>query len=385
MGGEGKQAANTISSNVGARGLKGYAEAQSDPAIRSILAQYSSGGMKLNDAVKAAQGSFKADTSGIDRQIEELKARRSQAESNSNGTGGGIMGGGIGGLVAGVPGAIAGGIMGSHGGTGDIFKEYEGQIQALEAQKQAAQDREKFGTDAGVHRIFTDPTTGSIAATEQVQDNNILKGTFGEGGLQDRLLAEEKDLGARGYKLKPEDYEAYGQASDETARMFGQEESGLANALASRGLAAGASGAAGVGYSGLMGNKSERLASAQRKIADDRMNMNRQRLNDVRSQALQTAQQGAQAIDQQYGRNQQGISSYKDNLKDALTVGQMEQGQENQGFQQKESTRGPTMGEIGMQLGTSAVGAGLGAATGGIGTAAGQSLGSAINPNSKYK
>lgn len=387
MGKEGKTAGNAISNNVGARGLKGYAEAQSDPAVRKILSQYSGGGMSLNDAVKAAQGAFKADTSGIDAQINALKQARTQAEAGDHSGAGNILAGaGLGGLAAGGLGGIAGGLFGaSRNGTSEGFGQVEERIKALEAQKQQMQDREQFGTDAGVHRLFTDPTTGSQAATEQVRGNDILKGTFGEGGLQDRLLAEEKDLGARGYQLKPEDYEAYGQASDETARMFGQEESGLASALASRGLAAGASGAAGVGYSGLMGNKSERLASAQRKIANDRMAMNQQRLTEVRNQALQTSQQGAQAIEQQYGRNQQGIGSYKENLRDALTVGQMEQGQENAAFGQRESTRGPTLGEVGMQLGTGALGAGLGAATGGVGTAAGQSLGSSINPSAKYK
>lgn len=378
MNGEGKTAGNAISSNVGARGLKGYAEAQSDPALRKILAQYSGGGMKLNDAVKAAQGAFKADTSGIDSQISAIKAQR-EAAMAGRGSSGGMFGGALGALAGGsgagaLAGAVGAGIGGSSNGTGDEFNSYEGQIKDLEAKRQGMLDREQFGTDSGVHRLFQDPTTGSIAATEQVRGNDILKGTFGEGGLQDRLLAEEKDLGSRGYSLKPEDYEAYGQASDETARMFGQEESGLANALASRGLAAGDSGAAGVGYSGLMGNKSERLASAQRKIANDRMNMNQQRLQAVRSQALQTAQQGASAIQDQYGRNQQGIGAYKDNLKDALTVGQMEQGQENAAFGQREATRGPTLGEVGLSLGTRAAGAGLGALTGGLGSAAAGSI-----------
>lgn len=380
MGGEGKQAPNQISSNVGARGLKNYAEAQSDPAIRKILNQFSQGRMNLNEAVMGAQGAFKADTGAIDQKIAAIKAARSAAEAGDHSGAGNILAGvGLGGLMGGSGmgglGAIAGGLFGgSRNGTSDIFNQFESQIQELEGQKQAMQDRERYGTDAGIHQIFQDPTTGSLAATSQIRDNPLLKGHFGEGGLDERLLNEEKDLAARGYKLQPEDFEAYGQASDETARLFGQEESGLSNALASRGLAAGASGAAGVGYSGLQGNKLERLAASQRKIADDRMSMNRQRLNDVRAQALQSGAQAENAIQEQFGRNMTGIGNYKNNLQNALTVGQMEQGQSNAGFAQQQATQGPGIGGI---LGGLA-GAGLGAAAGGIGTGVGSSLGSSI-------
>jgi hypothetical protein len=203
---------------------------------------------------------------------------------------------------------------------------------------------------------------------------------FGEGGLNDRILSEEQDLAKRGFSLQPEDYEAYGQASNETARMFGQEENSLAQALASRGLSAAPSGAAGVAFSGLMGNKHERLASAQRKIADDRMKMNLERLNSARNFAMEGNKLAQAAVGDQFARNRQGVNDYNNTLKDSANAARMAQEQENVGFEQVEATRGPTLGEVATGVLGGAASAGLGAATGGIGAAAGGALGASLFP-----
>jgi hypothetical protein len=225
--------------------------------------------------------------------------------------------------------------------------------------------------------IAMDPLTGSKMATEQVRDNPLFSGTFGEGGLQERMLAEEQELASRGYQLQPEDYEAFGQASDETARLFAQEEGALAQALAERGLASAPSGAAGVGFSGIMGNKLERLASSQRKIAADRMEMNRQRLNDVRQQSLQASQQASGLLQDQFGRNQAGVQDYRQMLRDSASGQQQiaeQKGMDLDNQIKAESMEGPGLGEI---LGA-AGGMALGSAAGGAGTAIGGQIGGQI-------
>lgn len=145
---------------------------------------------------------------------------------------------------------------------------------------------------------------GSNTATDQVQGNSILGQTFGKGGTLDRTTAEEQNLANRGYSLKPEDYEAYGGASDQIAREFGNSGNGLAQALSDRGL--GSSNAAAQGFSGLQGNKLEQLGAMSRKIANDRMNMNMQRLGQTRQFLGNLTQQGANDINQQYGRQLEG-------------------------------------------------------------------------------
>jgi hypothetical protein len=225
--------------------------------------------------------------------------------------------------------------------------------------------------------VAMDPLTGSKMATEQVRDNPLFSGTFGEGGLQERMLAEEQELASRGYQLQPEDHEAFGQASDETARLFAQEEGALAQALAERGLATAPSGAAGVGFSGIMGNKLERLASSQRKIAADRMEMNRQRLDDVRARSLQASQQAGGLLQDQFGRNQAGVKDYREMLRDS--AGAQRQQLEHEGMRtdikmKEESMEGPGLADV---LG-GAASIGLGAMTGGAGTALGAAAGSSL-------
>lgn len=163
--------------------------------------------------------------------------------------------------------------------------------------------------NAFAQALATNPLSGSKFATDQVRDNEILGQLFGKGGALERVNSEEQNLASQGFQLTPEDHQAYGQASNETARLFGQEENSLAQALAGRGMASAPNGAAGVGYSGLMGNKTERLASAQRKIADDRMKMNQQRLESARGFMSQMGAQGQAAIQDQFGRNMAGVEN----------------------------------------------------------------------------
>lgn len=165
------------------------------------------------------------------------------------------------------------------------------------------------GNNAQMRELLAnDPLAGTKLATEQLQGNKLLAPLFGEGGTLSRVNDEEKQLASEGYQLKPEDMQAYGQASGNIARLFGQQENDLTNQLAQRGLAAAPSGAAGVGFSGLLGNKYEQLAKAQTDIADKRMQNNLARLGQTRQFLSGLSQQAGQELNNQYNRQQQGAN-----------------------------------------------------------------------------
>jgi hypothetical protein len=370
MGGAGKQARNFMQENKGVDLLNKQGKYASDPGLQKALQAYSSGGMSLQDAIKSVQSDHSGKKGELQKQLAHLEANKMKSR-NTMGQRAGAAG--VGSALLGPAGAALGGLFGG----GDDMEEdpaVRAQITAIQNELTGLDDDEKMNRFK-THQIFTDPTTGTLAATDQVKDNDLFKGMFGEGGLNDRLGTEEQDLAKRGFSLQPEDYEAYGQASGETARMFGAEEQGLAQALAARGLSAAPSGAAGVGFSGLMGNKSERLAGAQRKIADDRMKMNQQRLDSTRGFMMEGNKLAQAAVGDQFSRNRQGVNDYQNTLKDSAHAAQMLQGQENTGIEQVEATRGPTLGEVATSTLGAAGSAGLGAFTGGLGTAAGAGIG----------
>jgi hypothetical protein len=152
----------------------------------------------------------------------------------------------------------------------------------------------------------TEGVRGTEIATEQVQKNPILGQLFGKDGTMSRTASEEQRLASQGFQLTPEDREAYGQASGDIARMFGQQEQDASKALARRGLGAGGSGAAGAMFSGLSGNKNEMLAKTQMDIANQRMQNTMQRLGQTRSFLQNLGQQAGGAIQDQFGRQNMG-------------------------------------------------------------------------------
>jgi hypothetical protein len=378
MGSDGKQARNFMQENKGVDLLNKQSKYANDPRLQAALQGYSSGKMSLQDALKSVTSNNSGRKSEIQQQLAQLETQRMKKRST---VGDHALGAGIGGAVAGPMGAAIGGIFGG----GDDMVEDEGvrnQMKALSDEMTKLQDDEDMNRFLQ-HQIYTDPTTGTLAATDQVKSNDLFKNVFGDGGLNDRLNAEEQDLAKRGWGLQMEDHEAYGQASGDIARMFGAEEQGLAQALADRGLASAPSGAAGVGFSGLMGNKSERLAAKQHQIADSRMKMNLDRLSNTRNFMMEGNKLAQAAVGDQFSRNRHGVNDYQNTLKDSAHAAQMLQGQENVGFEQVEATRGPTLGEVAMGTLGTAASAGLGAATGGAGTSLGAGLGmklGGVNP-----
>jgi hypothetical protein len=201
----------------------------------------------------------------------------------------------------------------------------------------------------------------SKQASQFVQDDPVLGRLFGKEGLQadtladlDKARGEESRLSSQGYKLQPEDFEAYGQASGDIARLFGQSEQDLSQSLAARGLSQAPSGAAAREFSGLQGNKMEMLAKAQTNIADQRMKNTMDRLNSTRNfmsqlgnQSTQLGQLGNQAIGDQFGRQ-------RSKLDDLSGVARAEQGvnqQRAQSLQDKRDSQGQTLfGSLGRGL-----------------------------------
>ena len=210
---------------------------------------------------------------------------------------------------------------------------------------------------------IVDPIKGSNTATDQVQNNAILGQLFGKNGTLSRTVGEEQDLASRGYSLRPEDHEAYGQMSGELARQFGAQEGNLAQALSNRGLSQ--STTAGQAFSGLQGNKFEQLAKAQRQIADSRMQSNMQRLAQTRQFLGQMGQQAGNEIEGQYQRQMQGANTMwsrmmdKNNAAQSRLMGMQQQGNEQLGQRQATAAQPGWASALGgmSQAGMSALGA----------------------------
>lgn len=194
------------------------------------------------------------------------------------------------------------------------------------------------------------PVASQKFATEQVQNNGILGKLFGKGGAMDRADLEEQDLAKRGYSLQPEDYEAYGQTSGNIARLFGQQEQNTAADLASRGLAAAPSGAAGVAYSGLQGNKNEQLARAQTDIAQKRMQMNLERLNQTRQYLSGLGGLGEKSIMDTRAANLAGVGQKQGFLGQTAQQGlgswQAQNAANMASMQNKQGEKSPGLGEL---------------------------------------
>ena len=417
-GDSGRAAENKVEEKPAAlKQLERTQAAANNPQLRNLLAQYQSGGMSLKDAVAslprnspkgARPGDFNREQAMKDADshssVSSAKKRLGDLTSAAaGGIGGAIAGGAAGGAgYLGPLGAIGGGLGGLVSGifagdqTGKAQKDYEWEKNKYvydreQESKKAQEDWDNQAADATAQEhafqeeLVFNPLTGTMMASEQVRDDPVLSKLFGKEGLLSRAETEEKDLAGRGYSLQQEDHEAYGQTSGNLARMFGQQEQDVAASLASRGLAAAPSGAAGQAYSGLAGNKYEQLAKAQTDIAQKRMQTNMQRLQQTRSLMQGLGSDYGNQLSNQYNRNMAGIQARRGNT-GAMAAQQqnqqgMAQGQANTAFEQKESTRTPGFGETMANLGTNFVGQ-LG---GGLGQGLGQAAGAAVASDERLK
>lgn len=199
-------------------------------------------------------------------------------------------------------------------------------------------------------------------AERAIQDSAITKNLFGAGGLNEQLAGEQNRLANQGFKLTQDDQEAYGQASGDISRLFGQQEQDVASQLARRGLSSGASGAAGALYSGIGGNKNEMLAKAQTDIANKRMQNTTQRLQDTRNMMLNLGTTGNQMVSNRVSGKGEGL----------LNAAKLESGQNQMNLaslEDKRAAKGRTLPE--------AFGAGLFSSAANIGATPGKAVSSA--------
>ncbi len=180
----------------------------------------------------------------------------------------------------------------------------------------------------------------SLEATSNVQNNGILGGLYGQGGTLDRTNALEQQEANQPWSLTNEDRSSYGQASGDIARQFGQSDQSLSQSLADRGLSN--SGVAGAAFSGSQGNKNEQLAGLQMKIANNRQQMNQQKLNSTRNFLSQLGGQANTAINSEQDRGNKYADSYNTVLNNRANIangilGNYE-GQQNVGLQQQQQT-----------------------------------------------
>lgn len=269
-----------------------------------------------------------------------------------------------------VLGGIAGGLGGLFGG-GDTPKAPDN-VGYTGLNNEVSQVNQGMLTDM---TNAWDPTKGTQQATDQVKGNSLFSDTYNQGmsqygdtrATQGQQQGIMNQLQGQGYSLQPQDHEAYGQASGNIARQFGQQGTGIAQDLASRGLSAAPTGAAGAEFSGLAGNKNEMLAQAQKSIADARMNSTMQRIGQqqqfvgqLNGQAAgqndSLGKQAQGALDSQRTGNQQGVRDYTGALTAASNAaqGEVKSAEFNAG------QAGPTTGQSLSQAGSSVLGSAAG-------------------------
>lgn len=181
--------------------------------------------------------------------------------------------------------------------------------------------------------------TYSGTGADEIQ-NGPMSGLYGKGGALDRSNSEEQKLAGQGFQLTPEDHEAYGQASGNVARMFGQADQGLSQSLSDRGLSN--SGIAGAAFSGAQGNKNEQLAGLQHQIADSRIKMNQDRLNSTRNFMTQLGSGANTAMNDSQKRGMNVANQNNDVLKTKAGIASgllgSYQNQQNTGLEQQQQT-----------------------------------------------
>lgn len=216
--------------------------------------------------------------------------------------------------------------------------------------------------------LATGSTTGSKFATEQIQNNPMLAGLYGQNGAMANMANNLNSELGQGYQLQPQDQTMYGQAAGQIARNFGQQGNQAASNLASRGLSN--SGAAGATFSGLAGNQNEQLANAQTQIMNQRFQNTMQQANTLN----QMGANAQNALQQQYGRQLSGAQNQQGALSNAANMQANQNNAENaynMGAAQFNAANTPAnLADIGIAAGANFIG---GAASG-----AGQKAGASM-------
>lgn len=377
MGGSaGTSAALAQQNNPGLAALNAQQSATNNPGLQGLLSQYASGGIDLNSALSKA-GSLPGQT--IDPAASQRASINKSLDDANN-------------------------LANSQNPMErQVGQQLQGQLHGqLDALPQATQGGTAFNQQALSNAIATDPMAGSLYAKSQVMSDPTLKGLFGDNGMQGQAeqgyttagnnLGQDRNamMGRdESYGLKDSDLAAYGQASGNIARQFGNQEQGLSQMLASRGLDQGPNGVAASKFSGLYGNKAEQLAGLQQNIAQQRINtakdLAQTRTNqDLQEQAQsgalasQLGQLGQSSINNQFNRQLAGAENQTNqqlaNANTNMSNQAMNQNANNEAFAQQQATKTP---DFGTALG-GAVAGGLGGALGSIGGALGGRAGNSL-------
>lgn len=346
MGASGGTSANqNQSANNGANqannALNGYASAGSNAGVQGVLGQYGSGGLTLQQAIAQLGNTAQSGASG---------PAGSSSQTN---------------------------------GSGQYIDPKTGQV---------VQDTSAGTNQGAIDQLFTSPQTAGLAAQSQVQGNSLYSGMFGPGGqlqqagtnlTQDRQALSGNDPS---YGLQASDLAAYGQASNTIGRQAAQQNQGIAQSLASRGLGSSNNGAAIGSYAGAYGNQNEALAGLQQQISQQRIQtaqgLAQARTNTDLQQQGQLGNLANSAYNSQLSSNMAGAeNNYNMNAGNAAAQQQYQTNQQNlndsqfsQAQQTKATVGGPILGIL-----AGAANAAAGAATGGVSSAVGKGLSSAFS------
>ena len=342
--GSGSHAAQASSVNPALNTAQNINQAKNDPRVQALLQQMSGGKLSLQDALAQA-GQMKAgahvdpnaaERAGLQKQLNDLP--------QSNGMNLALDGQ-------------------RHG--------IQQKIDALKDTSPVQQDTD-FG-QALREAAYTDPGTGSMLASDFVRNDALTKGLFGAGGIQDQSQARygelNQDYGTdrnalmgrdESYGLTPTDLAAYGQASGDIARQFGQSGNNLAAMLSAQGLGSSKAPAT-QAYSGLLGNQNEQLAKAQMGIAQNRIATARGLANDRMNATLQAqgannalmgglGTLGQNAMTNQFNRQLQGSEDAYNQRAGTAGLGMQNQGLQqnvnNASWTQEQQSKGPGLGQI---------------------------------------
>lgn len=351
--------------NQAQQGLQSYAGAGANSGTQGILGQYAQGGMSLQQALSSLNGL-----------------------QGAGGQGGSVAANGVGsnGLTAGQTGSVnaAGGLAGDTSG----LSQHLGDQNLQNGTNNGGFDTSSQMRQGAIDQLFTSPETAGLAAQSQVQGNSLYSGMFGPGGqlsqetgnlAQDRQALSGNDPS---YGLQASDLAAYGQASNNIGRQAAQQNQGIAQSLAARGLGSSNNGSAIGSYAGAYGNQNEALAGLQQNIAQQRI-QTAQGLATARNNSDMQQQQylgnlANSAYNSQLSSNMQGAeNNYNMNAGAAGAALNNQAGQQNinnSTFAQQQQTAQPGLGQqIGSALGTGLSGGLSGVLSGGLTKALGPS------------
>lgn len=323
-------------------------------------------------------------------------ANQNQAANNSanqaNNTLNGYAGAGSSGATQGILGQYAQGGLGLNqaiaqlGQTGGASTGQGGSGQSIGPNGQVVQDTAGGANQGAIDQLFTGPATAGLAAQQQVQGNSLYSGMFGQGGqlqqagtnlTQDRQAMSGNDPS---YGLQAPDLAAYGQASNAIGRNSAQQNQGIAQSLASRGLGSSNNGAAIGSYAGAYGNQNEALAGLQQQISQQRINTAQglataRTQNDLQQQN-QLGNLANSAYNSQLSSNMAGAeNNYNMNAGNAAAQQQYQTNEQNinnsqfsQAQQTKQSVGGPIVPILSNALGQAAGTAASGGISAALGT-----------------